>query len=160
MSRFLKFGSSRCAASLAVLLVLATAGQAQAQHEGHGAPPAKAQDPGACTEGGRQALQIVDALAMRVEAARQTNRAADLRGAVADVQASLANLRTQLAPCEGALQGPGGSAPAIQPDCGGAIDPDTAPKTEYKGTVYYFCSEGNRQTFLANPDKYIGHHHQ
>ncbi len=28
------------------------------------------------------------------------------------------------------------------------------PTTEYKGHIYYFSSEANKRTFMANPDQY------
>ena len=40
--------------------------------------------------------------------------------------------------------------------CGMEIDPDTAAgKSEYRGTTYYFCAEGCKQEFDANPGKYL-----
>jgi YHS domain-containing protein len=41
------------------------------------------------------------------------------------------------------------------PVCKTPADPKTAPKTDYKGKTYYFCSESDRQKFLANPAKYL-----
>lgn len=46
-------------------------------------------------------------------------------------------------------------------------DPATAPRTEYKGTTYYFCCPPCKDSFDKNPEKYInggpdkpqGHHH-
>ncbi|HEX4104481.1 MAG TPA: YHS domain-containing protein [Candidatus Paceibacterota bacterium] len=39
--------------------------------------------------------------------------------------------------------------------CGKQIDPDTAMFTSnYKGTTYYFCSEGCKQKFDADPETY------
>ena len=48
---------------------------------------------------------------------------------------------------------PAGKVPA--PVCKMAVDPKTAPKAEYKGETYYFCSESDRQKFVANPEKYL-----
>jgi YHS domain-containing protein len=31
----------------------------------------------------------------------------------------------------------------------------TTPTFEYKGRIYYFSSEANRKTFMANPDQYL-----
>ena len=40
--------------------------------------------------------------------------------------------------------------------CGMEVDPDTAPaKSEYQGVTYYFCAEGCKQDFDANPQKYL-----
>lgn len=48
---------------------------------------------------------------------------------------------------------PGGNVPS--PACKVPVDPKTSPKAEYEGKTYYFCSESDRQKFLANPAKYI-----
>jgi YHS domain-containing protein len=54
---------------------------------------------------------------------------------------------------------PAGSATAAgkvpDPVCKTPVDPKSAPKTDYKGKTYYFCSESDRQKFLANPAKYL-----
>jgi YHS domain-containing protein len=31
----------------------------------------------------------------------------------------------------------------------------STPRVEYKGKTYYFCSNGCRETFLKNPEKYV-----
>jgi YHS domain-containing protein len=31
------------------------------------------------------------------------------------------------------------------------------PSTEYRGTVYYFCSEDEKRTFLKDPERYTKH---
>ena len=44
---------------------------------------------------------------------------------------------------------------AIDPVCGMAVDPATAAASaERDGKVIYFCSEGCRRRFLANPAAY------
>ena len=37
--------------------------------------------------------------------------------------------------------------------CGMDVDPKVAPKSVFKGTTYYFCSEEDKKTFDAAPDK-------
>ena len=39
--------------------------------------------------------------------------------------------------------------------CGMDVDPKTAPKSTFKGVTYYFCSEDDKKTFDATPDKFI-----
>ncbi len=39
--------------------------------------------------------------------------------------------------------------------CGMDVDPKIAPKSEYKGATYYFCSEDDKKTFEAAPDKFL-----
>lgn len=142
---------------------------ARAQHEGHGtASPPGPQDPGPCAAGGRQALAAIDAASGRLESARQTNSPAEMRAAVADLQAILTAMRGQLAPCAAAqparvdqntreAQEP--VKDPVEPGCTAPINPGTAPKADYNGRTYYFCSEGNRQKFLADPAKYTAHIH-
>lgn len=43
---------------------------------------------------------------------------------------------------------------AIDPVCGMAVDPDTAPRLEYRGQTVYFCSEFCRKKFLSGPERY------
>ncbi|MGE5607844.1 MAG: YHS domain-containing protein [Bacillota bacterium] len=31
----------------------------------------------------------------------------------------------------------------------------TTPHAQYAGRTYYFCSDGCRDTFLSNPEKYV-----
>lgn len=44
---------------------------------------------------------------------------------------------------------------SVDPVCKMHVDSKTAPTAEYKGTTYVFCSESDRQKFLAAPDKYL-----
>ena len=39
--------------------------------------------------------------------------------------------------------------------CGMDVDPKSAPKSIFKGATYYFCSEDDKKTFDAAPDKFI-----
>src|SRR6266481_1275825 len=41
------------------------------------------------------------------------------------------------------------------PVCGMGVDPKTAPKSVFKGTAYYFCSDDDKKTFDAAPDKFV-----
>jgi putative intracellular protease/amidase/YHS domain-containing protein len=38
--------------------------------------------------------------------------------------------------------------------CGMDVDPKTAPKSVYKGTTYFFCSDDDKKTFDSAPDKF------
>jgi putative intracellular protease/amidase/YHS domain-containing protein len=38
--------------------------------------------------------------------------------------------------------------------CGMDVDPKVAPKSVFRGTSYYFCSEDDKKTFDAAPDKF------
>jgi putative intracellular protease/amidase len=38
--------------------------------------------------------------------------------------------------------------------CGMDVDPKTSPKSVFKGTTYYFCSNDDKKTFDAAPDKF------
>src|SRR5204862_3563269 len=39
--------------------------------------------------------------------------------------------------------------------CGMDVDPKIAPKSFFKGATYYFCSEDDKKTFDAAPDKFV-----
>ena len=39
--------------------------------------------------------------------------------------------------------------------CAMDVDPKTAPKSVFKGTTYYFCSDDDKKTFDAAPDKFV-----
>jgi putative intracellular protease/amidase/YHS domain-containing protein len=39
--------------------------------------------------------------------------------------------------------------------CGMDVDPKIAPKSAFKGATYYFCSEDDKKTFDAAPDRFI-----
>jgi putative intracellular protease/amidase/YHS domain-containing protein len=40
--------------------------------------------------------------------------------------------------------------------CGMDVDPKIAPKSTFKGVTYYFCSDDDKKTFDAAPDKFVG----
>ena len=46
-------------------------------------------------------------------------------------------------------------AGVIDPVCGMAVDPATAPHLERQGTTYHFCSAGCRDRFAADPARYL-----
>jgi YHS domain-containing protein len=35
------------------------------------------------------------------------------------------------------------------------VDPKIAPKSVFKGATYYFCSEADKKTFDAAPEKFV-----
>ena len=41
------------------------------------------------------------------------------------------------------------------PVCQMDVDPATAPKSLFKGKTYYFCSQDDKRTFDATPDKFV-----
>jgi len=44
----------------------------------------------------------------------------------------------------------------IDPVCGMTVDPASdKPRTDYKGKTYYFCCDGCRAKFAADPEKYL-----
>lgn len=43
---------------------------------------------------------------------------------------------------------------ARDPVCGMAVDPATAPSLEHDGVPYFFCCDGCRKAFSAQPDRY------
>ncbi len=59
--------------------------------------------------------------------------------------------------CQHAKEGEaGGRATATDPVCGMSVDPQTAKhRTPYKGQTYYFCREGCKTKFEADPKRYL-----
>jgi uncharacterized protein len=47
-----------------------------------------------------------------------------------------------------------GETMARDPVCGMTVDPSRAPRSEFDDVTYYFCSEGDKHTFDANPDHF------
>ncbi len=47
------------------------------------------------------------------------------------------------------------AAHPVCPVCGMDVDPKVAPKSTYKGSTYYFCSENDKKTFDSAPDKFV-----
>src|SRR5213078_3026172 len=41
------------------------------------------------------------------------------------------------------------------PVCGMDVDPKSAPKSVFNGKTYYFCSDNDKKTFDAAPDKFV-----
>jgi YHS domain-containing protein len=41
------------------------------------------------------------------------------------------------------------------PVCDMEVDPKLAPKSEFQGRTYYFCSLACKQAFDANPQEYV-----
>jgi YHS domain-containing protein len=168
---------------LAVALTAAfMPGIAVAQHEAH---------QGGAGEGSPEMVQcarvqpvvdnIITGAMARVESARQSNSAADMRAAVDQLEGALRDIRRQLAPCAAATPSAGLTMPGMQqspgtptstapmdhskmqigsetkpgkvmdPVNGLMVDPATAPKTTYQGQTYYFSSEQTQREFLKNP---------
>jgi P-type Cu+ transporter len=49
------------------------------------------------------------------------------------------------------------TAMAKDPVCGTEVDPQqAAPKSEYQGTTYSFCSAGCKQAFDQDPQRCVG----
>jgi YHS domain-containing protein len=63
----------------------------------------------------------------------------------------MAMLRSMNGPGDG---GHGGETMARDPVCGMSVDPAHAPSSEFGGATYYFCSEGDKRAFDANPEQF------
>lgn len=49
-----------------------------------------------------------------------------------------------------------GSEKATDPVCGMSVDPENAAgSVEHEGRTYYFCGEGCRKAFEAEPGRYL-----
>ncbi len=47
------------------------------------------------------------------------------------------------------------SGKVADPVCGMEIDPKAAPREEYQGKMFYFCSEGCEEEFKCSPAAYV-----
>ncbi|HVE43415.1 MAG TPA: YHS domain-containing protein [Planctomycetota bacterium] len=47
------------------------------------------------------------------------------------------------------------SGRVADPVCGMEIDPKSAPREEYQGKMFYFCSEGCENEFKMSPAAYV-----
>ncbi len=87
----------------AAAALMAGAGLARAQHQGHQmAPAGDAVAPdkvAACSQGARAVSATLDAAYARIEDARQKNNAAAMRAAMGDLQVAVAQMKVQLADC-------------------------------------------------------------
>ena len=108
---------------------------ADAQHEGHQQTTPSAPN-AACTQGGQQALAIVETAGAQLDAARQTNSPADMRAAISQLQTALAAAQAQLAACrttmpvkqpEATSPAPGGGKPGTTPSPPAASAPAMDP---------------------------------
>jgi hypothetical protein len=78
-------------------VLLASRGAVLAQHEGH--QMGQMAENGACLANAKESLRIVESASLRLEEARQTNSPQRMRAAMDDLQAALAEVRTQLNLC-------------------------------------------------------------
>ncbi len=145
------------------VVLLASRGAVLAQHEGHEMGQATAN--GECLAQAKESLRIVESASLRLEEARQTNSPQRMRAAMDDLQAALAEVRTQLTLCvkPATKTGPGAgnSSPqapagkAIDPVCGTEVNPASAPKATWEGKTYFFCSEADKAKFEKNPKSFV-----
>ena len=84
-------------------LTIAISPLAAAQHEGHQTPTtsgaAAPEQIASCSQNSQMVTATLDSANARIEEARQSNSAAVMRAAVADVQVTLVRIKTQLADC-------------------------------------------------------------
>ena len=145
------------------------------------AAPVGSQAVSGCPESAQSALPTLNSMQARLEQARQANSAAELRTAMDGLRSALDGVSAQVNACARA----GGSevqsmdhstmdhskmdhsqmgqemdqsmeaSQDIDPVCAARADSKTAPQVTYQGQTYYFCSETNRQMFLADPARYV-----
>ena len=92
------------ARTIGIVLILSAVASAPLRGAGAGEqqstpPTTAAAEVTTCAQAQMVVDQLLATAMLRVDAARQTNAAADLRGAVDSVQATLRDARAQLAPC-------------------------------------------------------------
>ena len=105
---------------LAIALASAFVPGAMAQHQAHQAgAPQTSGEIAQCAQGQPVVANIIAAAMARLESARQSNSPAEMRAAVDHLEASLRDIRTQLAPCSAralSTTPPAGhTMPAMQP---------------------------------------------
>ena len=135
-----------------------------------------------CQEHCQKTSASIDRTLQTIEEAKQSNDPARMRAALDQVHKPLAEMKEHMGMCMnmmsmmqkmhggmggmmggdmGGMMGDKGaprmatSPQQLDPVCQMKVDPKTAPQTTYKGTTYYFCSEGDKGTFLKDPEAYI-----
>jgi hypothetical protein len=82
-----------------ILVLVSSVAFAATQPAGHGAASPAQADPQACAQAQIIVDGLLDQMAARLDSARLSNSAADMRAAIDGLQGSVRDLRTQLAPC-------------------------------------------------------------
>lgn len=116
-----------------VLAATVLSAPAAAQHQGHQPPQATQATP--CSQAQASVTAAIDASIKRLEDARQTNSAAAMRAATADVQAALLQMRAQLAPCA-QMQPVVPGQPGAPAHPGAQTQPDTPAPAPAPGHVH------------------------
>jgi YHS domain-containing protein len=156
--------------------LMACAGASIAQHQGHQNTGTASTSGGPCLAHAREGLRIVESTNRLLEEARQTNSPREMRTAMSELQAALAEVRTQLSLCvssaadPSAMNGmdhsnmseakpaPAPAAPAkdtVDPVCGMKVETRAAEKATYQGKTYSFCSRADREKFLSDPASFV-----
>lgn len=130
------------ARSVGIVVILAAAAVAplrgaDAAQQRPNPPTTAAADVTSCAQAQMVVDQLLATAMVRMDAARQTNAAADLRGAVDSLQSTIRDARAQLAPCATATPDqpmdhskmPMGNTPAVKP---GTAKPPAAPMDHSK----------------------------
>lgn len=111
-----------------VVTLLSLAGLVSAQHEGH-QMGGLSTGGGTCLANAKESLRIVESANLRLEEARQTNSPQRMRAAIGDLQAALAEVRTQLSLCVSPAKLPGASAaPSME-----GMDHSSMPGMDHSG---------------------------
>lgn len=82
-----------------ILVVGSSVAVVSTQHADHGGVSPAQTDPQACAQAQVVVEGLLEQMAARLEAARLSNSAADMRAAIDRLQGSVRDLRVQLAPC-------------------------------------------------------------
>lgn len=161
------------ARSVGIVVILAAAAVAlprgaDAAQQRPNPPTTAAADVTSCAQAQMVVDQLLATAMVRVDAARQTNTAADLRVAVDSLQSTIRDARAQLRPCATATpdqpmdhskmamgQPADTTQHAVDPVCGLKVEPASAPQATHQGRAYSFCSEQHRELFQKTPAKYL-----
>jgi Cu+-exporting ATPase len=149
------------------------AGPAAAQKPAEKAKPGQAMSMDEMKKGCREHCQAMRTKSQQtsamIEDARRSGDSAKMKAALEEAQKRLGEMNEHMNACMksmgmmgmmGDMQGmmSGGTAPAakaVDPVCGMSVDRATAPKADYKGQTYYFCSADDKAKFEKEPTKYL-----
>ena len=105
----------RISAAIGVVLLLGATTVFAGQHDDHQSAPdiAPAVTSESCQGASRQAVEVLDGVSVRLEAARQTNNPAQMRAAFDEVQTALGSVKAQLSDCRASESGDEAAMPGM-----------------------------------------------
>jgi YHS domain-containing protein len=161
------------AAALLAAAVWAQQGQSSPEHEKSMSMTEMMKN---CRQHCESTSKSLEEMESMMNDAKESNDPAEMRAAMARMQKSMAEMKEHMDGCMrmmgmmGRMHGKGSghmsmmeadppkmttSREKLQELCDGAFDPKAAPRADYKGKTYYFCSEADKSQFEKDPEKYV-----